>query len=84
MKSFRLQRIGLLLILVFTGVMLSSSQISSDDCLIAQLICIAMENYAQHICKQPGPVDFELCKAVNQSALQVFLAAEMICSGGCY
>ena len=84
MKSFRLQCLALLLILVFTGVMISSSQISSNDCLIAQLICIAMENYAQHICKQPGPANFELCKAVHQTALQVCLQAEMICSGGCY
>ena len=84
MKSLTLQCIALLLILVFTGVMISSSQIPIDDCLIAQLICTAMENYAQYICKQPGPVNPELCKAAHQAALQVCLAAEMICSGGCY
>ena len=84
MKSFRFQCTALLLILVFTGVMISSSQSSIDDCLIARLICIAMENYAQYICKQPGPVNFELCKTVHQAALEVCLAAEMVCSGGCY
>ena len=84
MKSLTLQCIALLLILIFTGVMISSSHIPIDDCLIAQLFCTAMENYAQDICKQPGPVNFELCKAAHQTALQVCLAAEMICSGGCY
>ena len=84
MKSFSLQCIALLLILVFTGVMISSSQSLIDECLIARLICTAMENYAQSICKQPGPVNFEHCKAAHQTALQVCLAADMICSGGCY
>ena len=87
MKSVKLQCIALLLILVFTGVMISSGQIPIDECLIARLICTAMENYAQYICnQQPGPVnpDPELCKAARQAALEVCLAAEMICSGGCY
>ena len=85
MKSLTLQCIALLLILVFTGVMISSGQIPIiDECTIARLICTAMENYAQSICKQPGPVNFERCRAARQAALEVCLAAEMICSGGCY
>ena len=84
MKSLTLQCIALLLILVFTGVMISSSQIPIDDCLIAQLICIAMENYAQYICSLPGPRDPRNCKAARFAAMEACIDAELVCSGGCY
>ncbi len=85
MKNLTLQGIALILILVFTGVMISSSQVPIiDECMIAQLICLAMQNYAKWICSQPGPVNIENCKAANQEASAACMAAEIICSGGCY
>ena len=82
MKSFKLQCIALLLILVFSGGMISSSSIY--ECLIAEAICMAAESYARYICSLPGPREPGLCKAAKIAAMEVCLAAETVCSGGCY
>lgn len=82
MKSFKLQCIVLLLILVFSGGMISSSSI--DECLIAEMICMGMESYARYICSLPGPQNPELCKAARIAAIKACLEAAIVCSGGCY
>ena len=83
MKSFKLQYIALLLILVFSGSMISSSFTSIDECLIAEMICMAMESYARYICSLPGPRDPRLCKAAKIAAAEACLEAAIVCSGGC-
>ena len=84
MKSFKLQYIALLLILVFSGGMILSSSVSIDECLIAEMVCMAMESYARYICSLPGPRAPGLCKAAKIAAMEACLEAEIVCSGGCY